>query len=280
MTAAPLTVSSLHIYPVKSCAGIALDKAEVLPRGLQHDRRWMVVDASGRFITQRDYPRMALIAVELTATGLRLHAPEAGSVDVVVPLGSRVPVSVWKSDLTLPVADDGVNAWLSAFLGQPCRLVHLPDSMTRAVTSARRRDGDEVSLADGFPILVATMASLTNLNARLEKPLPMNRFRPNIVIEGAGAWEEDTWHEVQIGGVRLELMKPCTRCNLTQVEQASGAEDGKEPIRTLRKFRFSQAEAGVLFGVNATPRSPGTIKQGDVLEILSRQPAPELLLRA
>lgn len=146
--------------------------------------------------------------------------------------------------------------------------------------SSRTKPGDQVSLADGFPLLVATAASLADLNTRLPVPLLMNRFRPNVVIEGAGAWEEDSWHEFTLGNVRFENMKPCSRCNMTQVDQARGEEDGKEPIRTLRKFRFSQVEAGVLFGINVTPRQCGVIRVGDVVEVLSRQFPPELLQRA
>ena len=275
-----MKVSSLHIYPVKSCAGIEVREADVFARGLQHDRRWMVVDMNGRFMTQRDWPQMALINVTITGQGLQLSVPGQAAMSVVIPTGPLVQVAVWKSSLALPMADEAVNEYLSDFMGHPCRLVYLPDSITRDITSSRGKPGDEVSLADGFPVLIATTASLVDLNARLEKPLPMNRFRPNVVIEGADAWGEDSWHMVQIGGVQFELPKPCTRCNLTQVDQQRGEEDGKEPIRTLRKFRFSLVEAGVLFGMNATPRSAGVIKAGDDVIILSRQEPAPLLQRA
>lgn len=275
-----MIVSSIHIYPIKSCGGIELREATALPRGLQHDRRYMVVDAAGKFMTQRDYPRMALVAVKLLENGLQLSAPDMPVQNVAVPAGPLAAVEVWKSSLNLPVADEAVNAWLSTFLQQPCRLVYLPDDITRCATSSRAKEGDEVSLADGFPLLVTTTASLAELNMRLPTALPMNRFRPNLVVDGATAWDEDSWHMIQIGDVRLELMKPCSRCNMTQVDQALGIEDGKEPIRSMRKFRFSQVEAGVLFGVNATQRNNGKIKVGDAVEIKTRQAPPELLLRA
>lgn len=275
-----MIVSSLHIYPIKSCGSITLQETNVFARGLQHDRRYMVVDNTGKFMTQRHHPKMALISVALAADGLVLNAPDMPVLDVAVPNGPRMAVEVWKSALELPIASYEVNEWLSQFLGQPCRLVHLPDSITRTATSSRAKEGDEVSLADGFPLLITTTASLADLNTRLPAPLPMNRFRPNVVIDGATAWDEDSWHLIQVGDIRLEMMKPCSRCNMTQVDQALGVEDGKEPIRTLRKFRFSKDEMGMLFGVNATMRNTqgneGIIRVGDGVVVETRQRAPEL----
>lgn len=277
-----LTLKSLHIYPIKSCAGLALEQAELLPAGLVADRRWMLVDATGKFVTQREFPAMATLQAIPNLVGLTLRAPGRADCEVAIPPAGapRVPVTVWKSDLALPVADDGVNAWCSRTLRHEVRLVYLDDDALRVQTSSHARAGDVVSLADGFPLLITTTASLDALNARMEQPLPMDRFRPNLVIDGAEAWQEDTWRMLRMGGVELEVMKPCARCSITQVDQASGMTESKEPIRTLRRLRFSPDLPGVLFGVNATGRVLGTLAAGQPVEIVATQEPPQLRVTA
>jgi uncharacterized protein YcbX len=277
-----LTLQSLHIYPIKSCAGLSIPTADVAALGLAGDRRWMLVDEAGKFVTQREYPAMATLVATPNLVGLTLSAPGRAPCEVAKPApdAPRVTVTVWKSTLQLPVAEEIVNSWCSRTLGHPVRLVYLDDEAARVQTSSYAKEGDVVSLADGFPLLITTTASLDALNAAMDSPVPMNRFRPNLVIDGADAWAEDSWREIKIGDVVLELMKPCSRCAITQVDQASGQSLSKEPIRTLRRLRFAPHYTGVLFGVNATARSSGQLHIGQTIEILKTRIPPELRLAA
>ena len=273
-----LTLSSIHLYPLKSCAALSVPKAQLLPAGLAGDRRWMLVDETGKFLTQRDYPAMATIRALPNLLGLTLSAPGRSPCDVSFPSPGalRVPVSVWQSVLELPVANDQVNAWCSRTMNRPVRLVYLDDDCLRAVDARYAQPGDTVSLADGFAVLIATSASLAALNAHLPEPVPMDRFRPNLVIDGAQPWGEDSWRRIRIGDVELELVKPCARCKITQVDQQTGMATSQEPIRTLRQLRFAPHYSGVLFGVNATPRCTGWLEVGQPVEILETRIPPEL----
>jgi uncharacterized protein len=277
-----LTLQSLHIYPIKSCAGLSLPVADVTPLGLLGDRRWMLVDANGKFVTQREYPAMATLVATPNLVGLTLSAPGRAPCEVARPApdAPRVSVTVWKSTLQLPAAEEAVNAWCTRTLGHPVRLVYLDDAAMRVQTSSYAKEGDVVSLADGFPLLITTTASLDALNAAMEAPVPMNRFRPNLVIDGAEAWAEDSWKRLQIGNVLLEVMRPCPRCAITQVDQASGQSLSKEPIRTLRKLRFWTHDPGVLFGVYATARQLGQLTAGTTVNVLETATPPELRLAA
>jgi uncharacterized protein len=259
------SLSDLRLYPIKSCGGIAVDESEVDERGLRHDRRWMLVDETGSFMSQRKLPRMALIKVRLESDGLAVDAPGMSSLQVPFgpPDGKPMLARVWNDLVEAQTVDD--DSWFSEFLEVSCKLVYLPDESVRPVDPAYAEPGDRVSLADGFPFLLISEASLADLNARLEQPLPMDRFRPNLVVGGCGPFAEDGWRGVRIGRLTFRVVKPCARCTITTVDQES-ATKGKEPLRTLARFR--RAGNKVLFGQNLIHDETGTLRIGDPVQIL------------
>jgi uncharacterized protein YcbX len=264
-TSPDIRLSSLHVYPIKSCGGTAVEEWEVDERGLRHDRRWMLVDESGRFLSQRRHPRMSLVGVRIEADHLAVSAPEMPSLRVPISLHGSKPIiaGVW-GDLveTLPVGEEA-DRWFGEFLGVRCRLVHLPDESVREVDPDYGRPGDRVGLADGFPFLLVSEASLADLNARLEQPLPMNRFRPNLVVAGCEPFAEDGWRKIRVGAISLRFVKPCARCAITTVDQGT-ASRGKEPLRTLATFRKRGTK--VLFGQNLVHDETGILRVGDPVE--------------
>lgn len=261
------TLSSLHVYPIKSCAGTVVASWPADSLGLVHDRRWMLTDEDGTFLSQRELPRMSLIKPEMEEGNLLVTAPDMPSLEVppVPPDGPRTLARVWGDIVEVASAGADSDRWFSEFLGMHCRLVHLPESSVRRVDPDYARPEDRVTLADGFPFLLISEGSLENLNARLEEPLPMNRFRPNLVVRGVSPFAEDGWKNVRIGEMAFRVAKPCARCAITTVNQAT-AEKGKEPLTTLATFRNS--ESGVLFGQNLIHESPGSLRVGDVIEWL------------
>lgn len=268
-----LILHTLHIYPVKSLHGLSMRELLLCPWGPENDRRWMIVDHAGQFITQRKYPVMATLHVSVTTEGLRLA--RNGRPDLVVKRPTdpthSVMVTVWKDTVQALDAGDEAAQWTSDAIGQPCRLVYMPRP-----ESDRPRQLDERaftnSFSDGFPLLITTLASLDDLNNRLAAPVPMDRFRPNLVVSGAEAWEEDSWARIRIGGTELSLVKPCSRCVMTTVDQDTGIiPDRKEPLATLARFR--KQEGGVMFGQNALVEQSGRVTAGDEVEILEFQPS-------
>lgn len=268
-----MRISSLAVYPVKSGAGISLPEVEVLPTGLAGDRRWMVVDEEGEFVSQRVLPALARLAATPTATGMRLDMGGEG-IEVPVPTAGagRIPVRVWKDRLDLPEADQAAS-WLSRHLGRPLRLVHQPEDAVREMSREWGREGDRLSLADGAPILVTTTASLEEVRRAVGSPVGMERFRPNIVVEADEPWAEDGWARLSLGGIELDLVKPCARCSVITTNQEQGVVDKPEVLGTLRTIRRS-ADArvpGVLFGWNAVPRGTGRLRVGDAVEVVGRR---------
>jgi uncharacterized protein YcbX len=265
-TSPGIRLSSLHVYPIKSCGGTAVEEWEVDERGLRHDRRWMLVDETGRFLSQRQHPRMALIRVRIEADRLDVSAPGIPSLEVPLLLPESKPMlASVLGDLveTLPVGEEA-DRWFGEFLGVRCRLVHLPDGSVRPVDPEYGEPGDRVGLADGFPFLLISEGSLADLNARLERPLPMDRFRPNLVVAGCEPFAEDGWRVVRIGHITLRVVKPCARCAITTVDQGT-ATRGKEPLRTLATFRKHGSK--VLFGQNLIHDETGVLRVGDPLEV-------------
>jgi uncharacterized protein len=246
------TIASLFVYPVKSCRGIALAMARLTERGIAHDREWLIVDADGRFITQREEPRLALLVPALSDHALELAGP--GLPRIAIPLdhtGVRRDVTVWRD--TLPAIDQGdvAAAALSAWIRRPVRLARFDPAIRRFCNPEYAGPGGaHHSFADGYPVLVASEASLADLNGRLATPLPIDRFRPNVLLAGIDAYDEDHIDELTIGGATLKLVKPCTRCQITTTDQAT-AKVGIEPLPTLAMYRYNAALEGVTFGMNA-----------------------------
>lgn len=263
-------------YPLKSCRGESVESAIVEPWGLAGDRRWMLVDLDGRFISARENHSMLLIKPVLTANGLRVtapHCPDLPPLDVPEPdARSQVAVSIWRSDLTAAPAATEVDAWFTRALGQPARLVFLDDPRRRSVSQEFGRPDDRVSFADGYPLLLTTAESLSALNDDVAATststgrLSMVRFRPSVVVSGFPAWAEDDWRRIRIGEAVFRAVKGCARCVITTVDPETG-ERGKEPLATLARTR--RWDNGVWFGINLVPDSPGaTIRVGDALEII------------
>ncbi len=268
------TLASIHIYPLKSCAALALDAAQVQTRGLARDRRWMVVDADDRFLTGRQLPRLPLIRALPDGDALHLSAPDMPDLRVVPPQtdGARIASAVWGAPVRPLLAADTANAWISTFLGMPCRLVHMDDGCARPVKAKYDGkygiDGDEVSFADAFPLLLVSQAALDGLNARLAAPVPMLRFRPNLVVANTAAHAEDGWKRIRVGEVEFDVVKTCVRCVFTTVDFERGAFDPSgEPLRTLIGYRRSPD--GVTFGQNLIPRGTGTLRVGAAVQVLA-----------
>lgn len=249
------TLTDLYTYPVKSCRGIRHDRVAMSSTGLVDDRHWMVVRPNGRFVTQRELPHMALIRTSVDVAALTLSAPGRESLRVPRDVATAtLGVTVWSFDGRGLDCGAVAAAWVSDFLETELRLVRFDVDAPR-ICSPEWTPGASATteFADGFPMLVASRASLADLNARLAKALPMERFRPNLVIDGVGAYDEDRIHELRGDGVSIRLVKPCTRCAITTTDQETGERDGVEPLQTLKSFRFDRSLRGVTFGQNAIP---------------------------
>ena len=258
---------SLHLYPLKSAGGIQVAEARVDAVGLAHDRRWMVVDHSGRFLTQRSYPRMALLRTALSARALRVTGPDMDALELPlaepIDAGPAEVIPVWDKDRDAVSCGPEAAAWMSAFLGTECRVVR---SVSPAGTSGLGPRGTvRAGFADGWPALVISTASLDDLNARLPGPLPMNRFRPNLVVDGIEPYGEDRWRRARVGDVGIVGRKPCLRCATTTTDQDT-AERGVEPLRTLATYR--RAPGGdVAFGMNIGFEGAGVLRVGDGVRV-------------
>ncbi len=273
-----ITVSELNIYPVKGLKGIALEEARVTSRGLENDRRWMVVDPQGMFMSQRTVPKMATVWTELYDDALALSAPDMDVVEVPLATqdGERLRVVVWRSVCDAVAVSPAADAWLSEYLGTPCRLVHMAQSSLRYSNPDYAGSGKPVGFADGYACLATSEASLAELNERLaaqgHRALPMNRFRPNIVVAGGAPWAEDTWGEIGIGAAAFRAAKPCGRCQVTTTDQATGEVRGPEPLATLATYR-EHPEFGIMFGMNWVVEMTGLIRVGDVVTVRARASA-------
>ena len=275
-----MRLAEIRIYPIKSCGGFPVASADVEARGFVGDRRYMLVDGRGRFLTQREHPRMAAIRVR-QAGGSGASAESVGgwvveapgqrplSLPGSLPSGPRRAVTVWGDNLELTQADPAVNRWFGAALGLPCRLVNMSEGHVRRLRPGRGRDTDQVSLADAAPVLLTATASLADLNERLSGPVGMVNFRPNLVAETATAFEEDRWRRIRVGAAEFDVAWACTRCVLTTIDPRTARKDPDgEPIRTLKTFR--RGPGGVMFGQNLIPRRLGKVSVGDRIDILSR----------
>lgn len=274
-----MIVSSLTMYPIKSCAGISLERAPIGPRGIQGDRAFMLVNTSEEFLTQRELPRMALIQPQIIDNErLTVTAPCMPELSIIpCDTGSRRQVVIWKDSCVAVDQGDEIADWFSSFLGIACRLVRMPEDTVRRVNPEYAvHEQDQVGFADGYPFLLISEASLADLNSRMPEPLPMNRFRPNIVVGGTLPYNEDTWRTIRIGEVTFHIVKPCARCEIPTTDQATAAR-GKEPLKTLATYRH--AAKGAMFGQNLIHVQQGVIRVGDRVEVLEKAATPNFTVR-
>jgi uncharacterized protein YcbX len=255
------SVSEIWIYPVKSLGGIRVPSARVLEKGLEFDRRWMLVDERGQFFTQRTLPVLALFRLSATDQGFRIEY-RGESVNLVPHEAQGEPfnASVWDDEVIVREVSTAASEWFSRNLGQPARLVEFEESSARQVDPDYARNGENVSLADGYPLLIIGEAALADLNRRLAQPVPMNRFRPNLVFRGGQPHDEDQWGEFRIGKNAFRGVKPCSRCVMTTIDQQT-AEVGKEPLATLSTYR--KRENKIYFGQNVLAVDHQIIYEGD-----------------
>ena len=297
-------LASIHIYPVKSVRAVGLRESRVEPWGLAGDRRWLVVDDTSRFVSQRSEPALALVtadyvpagradgavadgavadggprtAAPLVAGGLTLSAPGRPVLTIPLPAPERgaetLRVTIWSSTVRAAAAGARADEWFSRLLGRPVRLAHLDDPTRRGVDPEFGAPEDRVSFADGYPLLLTTAGSLDALGRWLAEdghpPVPMNRFRPNVVVAGSPPWAEDGWRRIQIGSVTFRVAKPCGRCLVTTIDQATG-ERGKQPLELLGRRRRSGQQ--LVFGQNIIPDGPGMVRVGDRVQVLE-EPLP------
>ncbi len=262
-----LRLTGLHSYPVKSARGTTHTEAAAHSRGLRFDRLWMVVSQDGDFLTQRNVPALATLGVEAHDDGsILLDADGREPVAVAPPPtdAARMPTGIWNDVVDAQLAAAEANAWLSDWLQRPVWLARIPDDAPRPAALAPDVD---VSFADGYPFLLCTEDSLAELNGRLDAPVPMDRFRPNLVVAGAEPWAEAGWRRLRIGELEFENVKPCARCVVTTTDQATGERMGPEPLRTLADYRRND-DGTVDFGMNLVTRQAGVLRVGDPVEIL------------
>ncbi|WP_213877798.1 MOSC domain-containing protein [Pseudomonas sp. dw_358] len=263
-------LSALYRYPLKSAKAEALQRSEVDLLGLNGDRRWMLVNDTGRFLTQRALPHMSqLSALYNDLGGLQLSAEGHPVLDIDLPGESAAlrGVTVWGDTLQVPDAGDAAADWVSAFIGSPTRLVYVPEARARHIEAGYGLDDDRVAFADGFPLLLIGAASLDDLSERVGRPLEMLRFRPNLVIEGSAAFAEDGWKRIRIGEVEFRVAKPCGRCILTTVDPQTGVRSAdREPLTTLKTYR--QQDGEVIFGQNLISDGAGMLEVGMPVTLL------------
>jgi len=262
-------ITQLNIYPIKSTAGITLSASVVDLIGLQQDRGYMLVDAQGRYMTARHHPSLTQVTTRLSEHGMSLTAPGQQTLflsNTQTPY-QQTQVRIWGDTCLAAYVGKQYDRWFSDYLGTPCHLVKLPNAHTRPVDPRFGEANDQVSFADGFPLLLISEASLKDLNQRLTNPVTMSRFRPNVVVAGCAPYAEDHWQHIQLGDIPCRGVKNCTRCVVTTIDPDTGIKDPKgEPLKSLCHYRKSAG--GVYFGQNLIPNQPGTLRLGETLQIL------------
>lgn len=252
-------ISELYIHPLKSAAAISVDKVSIDSFGLESDRRWMLVDEKGIFLSQRQLPKMCLIKAEVFDSGLVVTVPNSDTMQVPITTRTNRQVEVWGDVCQSYDCGDEAANYLSEFLQTKCRLVYFPDNEKRQIDLNYAKKGELTGFSDGFPLLMISQASLDDLNSRLDVPVSMTRFRPNIVLSGVDAFAEDSWGNIQVGGINLRVVKPCSRCSIPSVDPLTGLRSA-EPVKTLRQYRMRDSK--VFFGQNVIADSIGTLEVG------------------
>lgn len=259
-------LQDIYIYPIKSLGGIRLDEALLEERGFKYDRRWMLVDRSGKFLSQRTFPKMALLQVELSEEGLHVFDKSSPEHRLTVPYQTQndefIKVEIWEDDVKAQLVNEECDIWFSKYLGFACHLVYMPGSSARKLKPKYAVNGESVSFADGMPYLIIGQSALDDLNTKLMHAVPMDRFRPNLVFRGGAPFAEDSWDSVAIGEALFKVTKPCARCVMTTVNQQT-AEKGKEPLKTLATYRSVNNQ--VMFGQNMLLLEGQKVKVGDQL---------------
>lgn len=265
-------MSEIWFYPVKSLGGIALTSATILEKGIRHDRRWMLVDAHGRFMTQRSLPQLALFKPSINDSTMTItntsqeNNPDTVSFPLQAAAGGKIfRAEIWNDHVDVVEVNQDISKWFSARLAIPCRLVSFPESNIRLA----KKGGKNVSLADAYPYLVIGQRSLDELNGRLATPLPMNRFRPNFVFTGGDPFDEDSWTSFSIGSVSFRAIGPCARCTVPTIDQKTAIK-GTEPLATLSGYRKSEGK--VLFGQNLVALDSGVVTVGDRITPITEEP--------
>lgn len=264
------SLTELYIYPIKSTKGIQLPQALVEEKGLQNDRRYMLVDAEGSFITGRTHPQLTQVSIEFSKKGLFVSATNQPSFYIQPEQFSdnTLSVDIWSDTVQAQHCNPEYDRWFSTFLKQPCQLVYLSDSSLRCVKNKQA----QVSFADGYPLLLINQASVDQLNSHLQTPVSALHFRPNLLIKGDLPFIEDSWARIKIGEVEFEVSKPCARCIFTNVDPKTGIADLEQPLKTLAQFRYNQGD--INFGQNLIPLNQGIIRSGDQIQVLATQSAP------
>lgn len=269
-----LELSEIWIYPVKSLAGIRLEASKITQRGLEFDRRWMLVDEDGLFLSQRKFPELALFYPKIVGNTLCVSHFEIHRGSVCFPLSQKmesnaIDVMIWNDTVSALEVDEQVSAWFSEILGFKVRLVFMPEDTLRSVDPEYAVNPDNItSFSDGFPFLIIGQASLNDLNSRLEHPVSIRCFRPNLVFTGGDAYEEEKWQYFTIGTIAFYGVKPCRRCVMTTVDPEKGVFSGKDPLYTLSTYK--KIGNKVIFGQNAIAEMEGFVQLGDVLQIANK----------
>ncbi|MEM6801298.1 MAG: MOSC N-terminal beta barrel domain-containing protein [Bacteroidota bacterium] len=268
-----MKLSAIYIYPIKSCAGISLEQAELTGRGIAYDRRWMLVDQEGKSLTQRESSEMALLQTAIDKQSLRIWHSRKKIAPLEIPLSipktQAMQVELWGDIFEASIYSEAANQWFSGIIGKACKLVYMHEESKRPVDPRYAIKDEIVSMADGYPYLIIGEAALAQLNQKLhakgESSIPMDRFRPNLVFSGGEAHAEDNWKELSIGKTRFAAVKPCARCIMTTIDQQTG-QAGKEPLKTLNQYRREGNK--VLFGMNLLLLESGNLAVGNTIELI------------
>ncbi len=264
-----MKLSEIWIYPVKSLGGIRLTTAQVEGRGLKYDRRWLIVDEDGQFLTQRVHPKMALINVALTDSGLLLTS-RIDRAEIHIPFtpvsAKTITVKIWADTTSAVTVCDEADIWLSKQLSQQVQLVFMPDSVERKVDPRYASHDENVSFADGYPFMMISQSALDHLNEQLAMPITMKRFRPNFVVTGTAPHAEDNWTSFKVGNIEFEIVKPCSRCIMITIDPETAAQ-GQEPLKTLTGYR--RINNKIQFGQNVVTQQSGTIAENDEVIVLA-----------